>query len=50
MPWAWSLQLARLVRSADVQMTLVKQGDHRLSRDGDLALLIATVATLMEHL
>ena len=38
------------LRSADVQMTLVKQGDHRLSRDEDLALLIATVSTLLEHL
>ncbi len=50
MPWAWSLQLAKLIRSADVQMTIVKDGDHRLSRDGDLALLIATVASLMEQL
>ena len=49
-PWAWSLQLARLIRSADVQMTIVKDGDHRLSRDGDLALLIATVAALLEQL
>jgi len=49
-PWAWSLQLAKLIRSADVQMTIVKDGDHRLSRDGDLALLIATVAALMEQL
>jgi hypothetical protein len=38
------------LRSADVQTVLVKDGDHRLSRDSDLALLIATVATLMESL
>ena len=49
-PWAWSLQLAKSIRSADVQLTLVKDGDHRLSRDGDLALLIATVTTLLESL
>jgi len=48
-PWAWSLQLVRQIRSADVQMTLVKDGDHRLSRDGDIALLLATLATLMER-
>ena len=28
------------------QVTLVKGGDHRLSRDGDIALLLRTVAAL----
>ena len=49
-PWTWSLEILDRVRSADVQMSLVKDGDHRLSRDSDLALLIATVSTLMERL
>ena len=49
-PWTWSLEILRRVRSADVQMILVKDGDHRLSRDSDLALLTATVKTLMERL
>jgi pimeloyl-ACP methyl ester carboxylesterase len=49
-PWTWSLELTRLIRSADVQMLLVKDGDHRLSRESDLALLIATVSTLTESL
>ena len=49
-PGAWSLEIAQLVRSADVQTILVKDGDHRLSRDADLALLIATVSKLMERL
>jgi len=49
-PWTWSLELARLIRSADVQMLLVKDGDHRLSRESDLALLIATISTLTESL
>ena len=40
----------RWLRSADVQTILVKDGDHRLSREADLALLIATVSTLMESL
>jgi pimeloyl-ACP methyl ester carboxylesterase len=48
--WAWSLQLAKLIRSADVQACFVKHGDHRLSREPDLALLIATVSTLTESL
>ncbi len=39
-----SLRLARALRSLDVQVTLVKGSDHRLSRDGDIALLLSTVA------
>jgi pimeloyl-ACP methyl ester carboxylesterase len=48
--WTWSLELMKLIRSADVQTAIVKDGDHRLSRDSDLALLVATVSTLMESL
>jgi len=48
--WTWSLQLPTLLRSADVQVTFVKDGDHRLSRERDIALLIATVSTLTESL
>jgi hypothetical protein len=40
----------KLLRSADVQACFVKDGDHRLSRDGDIALLIATVNNLLEAL
>lgn len=43
-----SLRLARALRSPDVQVTLVKGGDHRLSREGDIALLLRTVAVLTE--
>lgn len=42
-PWDISLQLARALRSDDVQVCLVKDGDHRLSRAGDIALLKAQV-------
>lgn len=41
-----SLRLARALRSTDVQVTLVKGGDHRLSRDSDIALLLRTIAAL----
>jgi len=41
-----SLRTARALRSQDVQVTLVKGGDHRLSRDADIALLLRTVAAL----
>ena len=42
-PWRLSLDVAAAVRSPDVQVTLVKDGDHRLSRPADLALLTATL-------
>jgi pimeloyl-ACP methyl ester carboxylesterase len=45
-PWHHSTHLAGQLRSADVQTILVKDGDHRLSRPQDLALLIATVSSL----
>uniref|UniRef100_UPI0035CB027D alpha/beta hydrolase n=1 Tax=uncultured Sphingomonas sp. TaxID=158754 RepID=UPI0035CB027D len=45
-----TIQLAQQIRSADVQVTLVKGGDHRLSRDADLALLVATLETVMTAL
>jgi pimeloyl-ACP methyl ester carboxylesterase len=41
-----SLRLARSLRSLDVQVTLVKGGDHRLSRESDIALLLRAVAAL----
>lgn len=45
-PWEYAIHLARRLRSADVQTLLVKDGDHRLSRDADISRLIATVAEL----
>ena len=42
-PWHRTGRLAELIRSADVQCWLVKDGDHRLSRDADLALLVRAV-------
>lgn len=44
-----SLRLSAALASDDVQVTLIKGGDHRLSRDGDIALLIDTVARLATH-
>jgi pimeloyl-ACP methyl ester carboxylesterase len=42
-PWRISLELMERLDSPDVQLTLVKGGDHRLSRPQDLALLLRTV-------
>ena len=41
-----SLRLAAALASDDVQVTLVKGGDHRLSRDADIALLLRTVESM----
>jgi pimeloyl-ACP methyl ester carboxylesterase len=38
-PWGQSLKLAEKLQSRDVTLTLVKDGDHRLSRHEDLARL-----------
>ncbi|MXO70386.1 alpha/beta hydrolase [Alteraurantiacibacter buctensis] len=43
-PSAIAFRLATALRSQDVQVTIVKGGDHRLSRDGDIALLLHTLA------
>ena len=45
-PLEVSLRLSAVLRSSDVQVTLVKGGDHRLSREQDIALLLRTVAAL----
>jgi len=45
-PWELALRIVGALRSADVQVTLIKDGDHRLSRDADIALLLRTLAAL----
>jgi pimeloyl-ACP methyl ester carboxylesterase len=46
-PWEISLRLASVLRSSDVQVSLIKDGDHRLSRPADIALLLRAVAELV---
>ena len=46
-PWETALTLMAKLESTDVQVTLIKDGDHRLSRPEDLALLGRTVAALL---
>ncbi len=48
-PWRISLEIAERLRSGDVHVTLIKDGDHRLSRPQDLSLLIATVSAMVEN-
>ena len=45
-PWRLSLRLAERLASRDVAVTLVKDGDHRLSTPADLALLAQTLDAL----
>lgn len=49
-PWDISMQLAVALRSDAVQLVLVKDGDHRLSRPQDIALLLRTVGGLLNDL
>lgn len=49
-PWEISLRLAAALRSDDVQVALVKDGDHRLSRESDIALLLRIVGDLAHRI
>lgn len=49
-PWQTALRLADCLSSADVEVTLVKDGEHRLSRDADLARLCRVVAGLLDQI
>jgi len=49
-PWQTAVRLAQRLRSYDVQTLLIKDGDHRLSRDNDIALLIHTLGSLLDTL
>ena len=46
-PWQYALETQKQLRSTDVQLLLIKDGDHRLSRDADIALLIQTLGNLL---
>jgi pimeloyl-ACP methyl ester carboxylesterase len=45
-PWRHALELAHALRGDDVTFTLVKDGDHRLSRPQDIVRLLAAVEEL----
>lgn len=45
-PWAIPLRAAERLASHDVQTLLIKDGDHRLSRDADIALLLGLIDAL----
>ncbi|GGE02835.1 alpha/beta hydrolase [Tsuneonella deserti] len=45
-PWEVSQRLCHALRSRDIQLIFVKDGDHRLSREQDIALLLRTIAPI----
>jgi pimeloyl-ACP methyl ester carboxylesterase len=48
-PWQLSLTLAEKLQSADVQLSLVKDGDHRLSRPQDIDLMTRTLSEMLQR-
>jgi pimeloyl-ACP methyl ester carboxylesterase len=46
-PWRHALELVERLRANDVELTLIKDGDHRLSREQDLRRLESTIAALV---
>ena len=48
-PWQHAVELASRMASENVTMTLVPDGDHRLSRDSDIALIIEALSRLRQQ-
>ncbi len=48
-PWQTALQIADRLESADVQVTLIKDAGHRLSRESDLAVLRDLASALLSR-
>ncbi|HSS65214.1 MAG TPA: alpha/beta hydrolase [Gammaproteobacteria bacterium] len=49
-PWNTSLRLARALRSRDVELTLIKGGDHRLSTPRDLTRIDRALESLVSSI
>lgn len=46
-PWRHSLDLLDVLHGSDIRLTLIKDGEHRLSRPQDLALLFTTLSEFL---
>jgi hypothetical protein len=46
-PWRHALELANAIKSRDLVFTLIKDGDHRLSRPEDIARLVGAVGEVV---
>jgi pimeloyl-ACP methyl ester carboxylesterase len=49
-PWQTAMTIQEKLRSTDVEITLIKNSDHRLSSEPDLARLTRTLTALIESL
>ncbi|HAT36526.1 MAG TPA: alpha/beta hydrolase [Rhodospirillaceae bacterium] len=49
-PWQLSLEISDALTSKDVEITFIKDGDHRLSGADDIKRLLATVSTITNRL
>ncbi len=49
-PWEYAQKLVQIITSEDIRFDLVKDGDHRMSRPQDIALLKHTVLELADQL
>jgi pimeloyl-ACP methyl ester carboxylesterase len=47
-PWRHAFRLTECLPSDDVVLTMVQDGDHRLSRPQDIARLLATVGEFLD--
>jgi len=48
-PWEIATRAAAKLRSDDVKLLFIKDGDHRLSRDADIAALLGLIDGLLER-
>jgi pimeloyl-ACP methyl ester carboxylesterase len=48
-PWRHALLFAERLQSADLEVTLIKSGDHRLSKPEQLARIVAALADLIRR-
>lgn len=46
-PWQQSLRLMERLESKNIELTLIKEGDHRLTREEDLKLLARTIEEMI---
>ena len=46
-PWETAIKIQNQVVSKDVQVTLIKDGEHRLSRESDIELLKHTILSIV---
>ncbi|MER2605744.1 MAG: alpha/beta hydrolase [Siculibacillus sp.] len=49
-PWSHAIRLTEKLRRDDVTLTLVKDGDHRLSRPQDIALMLRAIDEAAERI